>query len=172
MAEDSFPWDGTTTGHAASTDVWSAPYSSLEFGDFHSKLFGSNAARGFVIPGYANNARVKANSPAALNVLVDTGMVWLRGKGYENTAQQTLSLSTADATNPRIDRIVLRITYAAATQTVSAAVLTGTPAATPALPALTQNSTTYEISLAYIWVAATATTIAEAEVHDERIFLR
>lgn len=169
MAEDSAFWDGIVTGDAASTDVWSAPYSSLEYGDFYTKLMGSNVARGYVIPGYNNSLAVTANSPAALNVLVKTGAMFIRGKIYENTAQQTVTIAAADATNPRLDRIVARITFAS--QTIRIAVLTGTPAATPALPTLTQNATTYEIPLGYIWVAALAATIAEAEVHDERVFL-
>lgn len=168
MAQDSAFWDGSSTGHAASTDVWSAPYSSLEYSDIYSKLLGSNVAKGFVIPGYNNNLAITANSPAAMNVLAATGGLFIRGKIYENTAQQTLTIGAADATNPRIDRIVARITFAS--QTVELAVLAGTPAATPALPSLTQNATTYEISLAYVWVAALAASIAATEVHDERLF--
>lgn len=168
MAEDSAFWAGTTIGHAATTDVWGAPYSDIEFSDFFSKLMQSNTARGFIVPGYGNDLKVQANSPAAMNVLLNTGIIQIRGRQYENTAQQTITLTAADATNPRIDRIVARITFAS--QTIVAAVVDGTPAATPSLPALTQNATTYEIELAYVWVAANAVSIAETEVHDTRIF--
>lgn len=168
MAQDSVFWDGIVTGHAASTDVWSAPYSSNEYSDVYSKLLGSNAARAYIVPGYGNNLAVSANSPAAMNVLAATGALFIRGRVYENTAQQTLTIGTADATNPRMDRIVARITFAS--QTIELAVLAGTPGATPALPTLTQNTTTYEISLAYVWVAAATATIAATEVHDERVF--
>lgn len=168
MAQDSVFWDGTTLGDAASTDVWGAPYSSAEYSDVYSKLLGSNAVKGFVIPQYGNNLEVTANSPAAMNVLVNTGALFIRGRIYENTAQQTLTIGTADATNPRIDRVVARITFAS--QTIVLAVLAGTPAATPALPTLTQNATTHEISLGYVWVAAAVASIAATEVHDERIF--
>jgi hypothetical protein len=168
--EDSFPWDGDTVGDAASTDVWSAPYSAAEYADIYSKIYQSDTARGFVIPGYANNLEIVANNPVALNVLVKTGALTIRGRLYENTAQQTLTLGTADATNPRIDRIVARISLLSSVQTIRLVVLAGTAAATPSLPNLTQNSTTYEISLGYVWIAATATTIAATEIHDERIF--
>lgn len=168
MAEDSLFWEGTATGHAASSDIWSAPYSALEMSDLLSTLFGSDAAKGYVIPGFGNDLKVQANSPVALNVIVKSGRLMLRGRLYGNTADNTLTLSAADATNPRLDRIVARISFAA--QTITLAVLAGTPAATPSLPSLTQNATTYEIGLAHVWVAATATTIADTEIHDERIF--
>lgn len=165
--EDSAFWEGVSTGDAAGT-LWNAPYSALEYSDIYSKFFGSNSARGYVIPGYNNNLAITANSPVALNVLVATGAALIRGRIYENVAQQTLTIGAADATNPRLDRILIRIDFAA--QTIRLVVLQGTAAATPSLPALTQNAITYEISLAYVWVAATATTIAATEIHDERVF--
>lgn len=168
MAYDSIPHDGITTGHAASTDLWSAPYSSAEWTDYWKKVFSSDAARGYIVPGYANSLRVYANSPVALNVLLATGAAFVRGRAFENTVAATMTLDTADATNPRIDRIILR--YSASAQTIVPAVLTGTPGATPSMPSLTQTAATYEVSIAYIWVAATATTIANTEIHDERIF--
>lgn len=168
MAEDSLLWDGTTTGHAASTDIWNAPYSSAEMSDLFSTLLGSDVAKGFVIPGFGNDLKVQANSPVALNVVVKSGRLMVRGRLYGNTSDNTLTIGAADATNPRLDRIVARISFAA--QTLTLAVLAGTAAATPSLPALTQNTTTYEISLAYVWVAATATTLADTEIHDERVF--
>lgn len=168
MAQDSIFWDGTTTGHAASTDIWSAPYSSSEMSDLLSTLFGSDAARAYIIPGYGNDLKVQANSPVALNVIVKSGRAMVRGRLYGNTGDETLTIGTADASNPRLDRIVARISFAS--QTITLAVLAGTAAATPSLPSLTQNATTYELSLAYVWVAAGATTIANTDIHDERIF--
>lgn len=168
MTEGSMPWDGTTTGHAGVGQKFPAAYDSTEWAYMNDKIFGSGAAKGYVLPGYANNLAVSANNPAAMNVLVATGAVHLKGKFYEIDAQTTLTIDAADATNPRIDRIVLRITYAS--QTVEAKVVTGTPAATPSLPGLTQNSSVYEIPLAYVWVAAATASIAATEVHDERTF--
>jgi hypothetical protein len=170
MAQDSFPWDGTTVGHAVSTDVWSAPYNSAEYSDVYHKLLGSLNPYVLVIPNLLNNLIVVANSPAAMNVRIKSGVAFLAGKVYENTATETIVISTADATNPRIDRIVLRITYDAGVQTTTIAVLTGTPAATPSLPTLTQSTTTWEVSIAYVWIAASATTIVDTDIHDERLF--
>jgi hypothetical protein len=166
MAELSAFWQGTSVGDADTDE-----YSSQNYSDIYSKIIGSHYSAGYILPGYNNNLKVQANSPAALNVIVKSGAVFLRGRIYENTADNTLSIAAADVTNPRIDRVVLQITFSAVSgQTVRAVILTGTPAATPTMPSLTQNSTTYEISLAYIWVAASAATIGDESVHDERVF--
>lgn len=169
MAYDSALWDGTTTGHAATTTIWSAPYSSAEFSDIFWKLLGAYSDKGFVLPvSYTNYLAITPNSPVAMSVLVGTGIIYIWGHILESTAQTTLTISTADATNPRLDRIVARLNLTA--QTWELAVITGTAAATPSLPALTQNATTFEIAIGYVWVAAAVASIAATEIHDERIF--
>ena len=51
---------------------------------------------------------------------------------------------------------------------ISIEVLTGTPAAEPTAPTLTQTASTYEISLAQVLVAAEATSVNDANITDER----
>lgn len=168
MAQDSAFWDGSSVGDAQSSDVWQAPYNSEEFSSLISKMLFSHEAQGFVVPGYNNNLRVFASTPAAMTVEVATGALLVRGRIYENTAQAPLTITAADATNPRLDRIVARITFAS--QTIRLAVLAGSAAASPTLPALTQNTTTYEIELAYVYVQAAAATITDNDIHDTREF--
>jgi hypothetical protein len=166
MTELSSFWFGTGVGDAPADDN-----SSQEYSDIFSKFLGSHYAAGYVFPGYGTNLRVQANSPAAMNVILKSGAALVQGRIYENTADNTLTIAAADVTNPRLDRVVIQITFSDTTgQTIRAVVLTGTPAATPSLPALTQNATTYEVPLFYIWVAASATTIGDESIHDERTF--
>lgn len=168
MAEDSIPHDGTTVGHAASNTIWDAPYSSAEWSDFMSKLLGSDAASGFVIPGYGNNLEITEAGTPAMSVLVDTGAAFVRGRLYENTAQATVSISAADGANPRLDYIVIK--FDASAQTITLAKHDGTAAATPSLPTLTQTALVYEIPIAYVWVATGTTTIVDEDIHDVRSF--
>jgi len=49
-------------------------------------------------------------------------------------------------------------------------VLTGTPAASPTPPNVTQSSTIWEISLAQVYVGAAVSTIAAGNITDERIW--
>lgn len=170
MAEDSAFWSGTTVGDAASADIWKAPYSSEEWSDVWSKIFASDSSSGFVIPLHENELAVEAESPASMDVSVLSGVAKIRGRLYENTSTATLTIAANASGSPRIDRIILRTSFAA--QTIRLAVLQGTPGGVPALPTLTQDANTWEVSLAYIWVANGATSIPEEEIHDERLFLK
>lgn len=84
-----------------------------------------------------------------------------------------ITLDAADATHPRRDRIVVRLTREGQTDQGKAllAKITGTPAASPALPNLTQSSTTWDYELAEVLVGAGVTTIAADKVTDKRSFL-
>lgn len=118
--------------------------------------------------GYLNELAVTESSPQAMSVDLDTGSAWVQGYYYNNSASQTLTINTADATNPRIDTVILRLSPLA-TQNIIAVVLEGTPSATPVAPTLTQTGTTYEIALYDVAVAAGATTILNADLTDRRV---
>lgn len=93
----------------------------------------------------------------------------MRGHFYSSTAQETLAIS-ASSTNPRIDLVVLRLDPTA--NTIVLAVKTGTAAASPVAPALTQSDVdVYELAIAQVNIAANATTIAAGNVTDLRSFM-
>ncbi|WP_129692311.1 hypothetical protein [Gottfriedia acidiceleris] len=122
-----------------------------------------------VIRDVLNDLSVYANS-AGMTVRVKSGAAWLKGHYFESDAEEVLSIATADMTNPRIDRVVVRLDWTA--NTVQLAVLQGTPAVSPATPALTQNSSRWEISLAQIYVGTSVTSISAMSVTDERFFVK
>lgn len=85
-----------------------------------------------------------------------------------NDAATTGTITTADATNPRIDRVCLTVNdsaYTGSLNNVSVNVVAGTPAGSPTAPATPANS----ISLATVAVAAGATTIVNANITDTRV---
>jgi hypothetical protein len=85
-----------------------------------------------------------------------------------NDATDTLTITTADPTNPRIDRVVVTVNdayYTGATNNVVLSVLAGTPAGSPTAPATPANS----ISLATIAVAAGALSIGSGNITDTRV---
>lgn len=106
---------------------------------------------------------------SGLQVKVKSGTAWIEGFYVKSDAEEIVALSTADASNPRLDRIILRLDRGANTITLTK--LTGTPAGSPSAPALTQNSSIWEISLAQVYVAATDTLIAAGDVTDEREYV-
>ena len=139
-----------------------ASYNQADFNAFLLDSIGS----GYVL-GYGNELRVSANSPANMGVRVKTGRCYVQGYYGWVTANEALTVPTANPTKPRIDRVVARLSVSV-NQSVTFAVLTGTPATTPTPPALTRTSETYEISLARIFVGAGVTSISAANITDER----
>lgn len=104
-------------------------------------------------------------TPAAMSVVVGTGDAWIQGAWYQNSAAKTLTVTTAHASLSRIDRVVLRLDWAA--NTIGVVMLDGTAGSGIPTP-LTQNSSTWEISLAKVTVAGGATSILTANITDER----
>jgi hypothetical protein len=76
--------------------------------------------------------------------------------------------TNADATNPRIDRVVLRANLS--TGAITLQILAGTPATTPQPAALTQTNATWDLSLAQVYIPAASATIAPYQVMDERVY--
>ena len=119
--------------------------------------------------GYLNALKVYADS-TGMQVKVKSGGAWLRGHYYENDEEETLAVSAAHATLTRWDQVVLEVDWSKDDYQISTKMLAGTAAASPALPALTQNATVWQIPMAKIVVGAAVTTIAPSNVVDLRIF--
>ena len=98
-----------------------------------------------------------------LSVNVAAGKAFIGKKWIRNDASLTLTISAASASYARIDAVVLRRNNT--TRTCQIVVKSGTPAASPSAPTMTRNSTTYEMALAYVNVAANATSVT---VTDKR----
>lgn len=121
-----------------------------------------------VIRTLANDLAVSGDS-SGMNVKIATGSAWIKGGYYENDAIITLAIDASHATLHRYDRIIVRIDWIA--NTIAAAVVKGTPGASPSVPALTQTfGTLWEIPLAIVYIAATVTVINAAGVTDARLF--
>jgi len=124
----------------------------------------------------SSSLAVTQNSPAGMSVRVAAGWAAIIGTTQANMgayvayndAQATLTVTTADPTNPRIDRVVVTIRdayYTGAFNDVIFQVLAGTPAGSPTAPAVPANS----ISLATIAVGAAVTSILTANITDTRV---
>lgn len=126
----------------------------------------------------ATSLAVTQNSPAGLSVLVASGWAAIVGTvqsnmgtyvGY-NDATTTLSITTADPTNPRVDLVCMTVQdayYTGSLNDVILQVVAGTPAGSPVAPTLPANS----ISLATVAVGAGATSITNANITDTRVLV-
>lgn len=124
-------------------------------------------ARLWCTTGVVSGLAVSPNAGLVLNVA--TGGGWVDGFYAGVTATKTVTLSTAHATLPRIDVVVLRLDPVA--NTVTLEVLTGTANVSPAAPSLTQlEAGNYELALAEVYVGATVTSITAANITDRRMF--
>lgn len=124
----------------------------------------------------ASSLAVSANTPTGMSVLVASGWCVVVGD-YQpnmgvytvyNDATTTLTIATADPTNPRIDRVVVTIQdsyYTGSADDVIFQVITGTPGPSPVAPATPTNS----ISLATVSVGAGVGNINSGNITDTRV---
>lgn len=150
MAQRSFPFDAGAGATISETD-W------------------QKMARRFrqtgVIGGYLSQLAASADG-SALSVSVATGGAFVEGFYYENDAPLAVPLAAANATNPRIDTIIVRLDRTANTAVLDK--VTGTPAASPVAATLSQTDSLYELPLANVLVPAAAGVIVAGNVTDRR----
>ena len=147
MAQTSWPFENIDTSETQ--------YSQL----FRNLGEGPVDGHGFELEPYADST--------GMNVKVKSGQALVRGHYYDSTGTETIIIPAADSTNPRIDRIVLRLDPTA--NNILLFRLAGTPSATPAPPALTQtDGAIYDLPIAQVYVAANTTNILPGNVTDER----
>jgi hypothetical protein len=124
----------------------------------------------------SSSLAVSQNSPAGMSVIVASGWSAIIGTTQANMgayvvfndANNVLTVTTANPTNPRIDRVVVTVQdayYTGAFNDVIFQVIAGTPASSPSAPATPANS----ISLATIAVGAGVTSILNANITDTRV---
>jgi hypothetical protein len=126
----------------------------------------------------SDSLAVTQNSPAGMSVRVASGWAAIVGTtqanmgtyvGY-NDDTVVLGVTTADPTNPRIDRVCMTVNdayYTGSLNNVVLQVVAGTPAGSPVAPATPANS----ISLATVAVAAGATALTTANITDTRVLV-
>lgn len=98
-----------------------------------------------------------------LSVSVAAGRAIIQDRWIQNSAALNLTISAASETYGRKDAVVIRLDKSS--RAISITVKTGTPAASPVAPSMTRNATTYEMALAYVNVAAGASSVT---VTDKR----
>ena len=136
-------------------------YNQIVWSDAASILASCSGFEG-VGAGFLNGLEV---TTTGLNeVTVDTGGAVVDGKWYKNDAGEAVAIPSAvGGGNTRIDRIVLRCSWAGYTVRVHR--IAGTDAGSPTAPAITQTSgTTYDIQLAQVLVDTSGNCV----VTDER----
>ncbi len=158
MAERSRPWDGIVTGDAG-------PYSDDQWSDtWLSHLAPTITSEGVF---FQQLNELVMTAPGGISpVLINTGRAMVDGTWYESDVSISNAIGNP-AVDPRIDRFVLRKSWAA--QTIRLARLQGGEAPAPGPAALTQvDGVTWEIPLGQFFITVGG---AITLYRDERIFL-
>lgn len=135
-------------------------YNAQEWED----AFGAIVTEGY-ISNFLDELLVEPVTPTDLEVQVRMGAAWVNGKlVIEQDAINTLVIPNNNSGNTVIHRVVLRVDYS--NRVAELELLEGTSSTTP--PALTRDSSTYEVSLAQVEVANGAVEITSSEITDER----
>lgn len=160
MAEQSFPFSGTTPGDAG-------PYSASFFADVMRAVIGQDLRANASVnlrsgDGTNEPLEVTETSPNSAQVRVRVGNAFVKGYFYRNTDNLNLTIASNNSGNPRIDTIALEVDFTA--QEVRAIVVQGTPAGSPVAPTLTQDAAVWQVPLATVAVANLFTTITNANI--------
>lgn len=122
--------------------------------------------------------KVAQTGTASMNLTVTSGAAWVDGSQsategvyavYNDDNSQTVTISTANGSNPRIDLVVLQVrnsVYSGAHDDAILTVIKGTAAASPSPPALPADA----LLLAQILVGTSVTSITTANITDKRSF--
>lgn len=105
---------------------------------------------------------------AGMNVLVNPGACHIRGAVGIEKSQRTLAIQAAE-TMDRIDTVVLRLDLSLQARSIDLFVVKGTASTAPQAPALTRNSTVWELGLANIFVAKNTTSVTQQRITDTRL---
>lgn len=113
---------------------------------------------GEAITGVISGGAVTAQGAPNMTVQVSAAVVRIGGRKVAVAASASLTISTANATNPRFDLIVAGVggTFSVAT---------GTAAASPTLPTIPANS----VVVAAVYVPANDASIAANQITDKRL---
>ena len=98
-----------------------------------------------------------------LTVSVAAGRAIVQNHWVKNNAALILEVPAASATYARIDAVVIR--FSSSNRNITIAIKEGTAAASPSAPSMTRAGGVYELCLAYVNVAANATSVT---VTDKR----
>lgn len=119
-----------------------------------------------VAQNYGGGLQVKASTTPDMNVKVQTGRAYIDSRWMENDAVATLAITTAHVTLNRYTAVVVKLDMTNRQMTL--ATVDGTAATNPTKPTPADSETVKYLVLAYVYVAAGATSISQAQITDTR----
>ncbi|MGN0585869.1 MAG: hypothetical protein ACI4JF_01170, partial [Oscillospiraceae bacterium] len=134
-------------------------YSAEDFCGYFKDIFTDG-----VLGDSAANLRVSASG--GMSISVAAGTAYIQGHFYRPDAAERLTLSPSSTSYGRKDRVVIRLDMAQ--RSIYPALITGTPAASPAAPDIVRDGSYYDIGIAIVYIAANAAAVTAADITDTR----
>ncbi|WP_367129909.1 MULTISPECIES: hypothetical protein [Streptomyces] len=157
MAEYYFPFD-SGAGTTVTSEQWSQMTSMWQ-------------TDGIRAPRTSDPADPLATTATGQDMTVNIapGHATVQGFHYYSDAERHVVITANAGTQPRVDRITVRLTRTG--QRISIAYLQGTPAAQPQPPALSQGQDgVFDVPLCRVAVAPQSGAIAPRDIVDERVY--
>lgn len=159
----SWPFDSTVTQDTEGNPIYSRGYSADVIASVLQLYFRNGVYNSI----YANALQVLQAD--GMTVRVNAGAANINGRQFYEEAERTLAVQAANASLDRIDSVVLRLNLALEALTIDLYVVQGTPASTPAAPALTRNANIYELGIANLFIVKNTTSIPQERITDTRL---
>ena len=113
--------------------------------------------------GYRTKILCSLVAGTGMTVKVKTGRAIIQNKWVKNDAELTLNITAASSTLPRITAVIIKLNDN--NRTITITTKDGEYASSPVAPSMTREGGIYEMALAYVNVAANATSVT---VTDKR----
>lgn len=136
-------------------------YNSQDINDFLKGILSKDG----VFENVDNKLQVIPGDGMAVGI--DTGKALVSYFHFKNDAIEAVALDESDLTLNRYDAIVLR--YDIGLRKITPVVIKGTNATTPVKPNIVRNTSYYDLCLAYVYIAAGATSITQSVITDTRL---
>lgn len=133
-------------------------YNSTQFGSIFDGI-----CRDGVFMSIGEKLMVK-ESGSGMMILVGTGRAWFDHTWTLNDARLPLTIPQSEIIMNRIDAVVLETNHTQSVRANTIKIVKGTPSSNPQRPTLVNTEYVHQYPLAYISVAANATTIRQANI--------
>lgn len=149
----------------ASQTGYDRNYNADDISDFLSMVCDTGVVKTNSINNEPQGLKVVATSGRVVNVSI--GRAAIKGKAFINDALESFTVSANGTASNRYDYIVIKYDNNVSVRNIKLELRTGT-SSIPTVSSLTRNEKVYELMLAYIAVAPSATSITQANITDTR----
>lgn len=157
----SYPFTSQVTYDEQGLPLYDRPVDS----EFLRKVFAQYFSDGVF---YKPETALQVVADTGMQVVVEPGACHIQGAMGIEENRRTLVVQASEEMD-RIDTVVARLDLTLAVRSIDLYILKGLASENPQAPALTRDSTTWELGLANLFVAKNTATISQQRITDTRL---